>query len=320
MAINAVVTIGDEGYILPSAASVISARRNLSRSDVDVVQYVVVKDKPDLIARVADRLAPIGVSVRAVQINELAALAPHHTDKAVPLSALARLWLDHFLDRDVEKFLYLDGDVLVDGPLDSLFDLSIPRGGLLAADDCLSMYEHEIRQPRRYWQPYLESIGVAWRDYFNTGVMLVDRAGWGDLSREAVNYLIEHAALCRSSDQTALNAVIAGRRGRLPLRWNYQTEHMMVLDPRTVGVRPSIWHFAGGPKPWDLAEWPWDDSFNRGFREAEELLAGLDVPRPPSNQVMFDEGVKHRRRQRNLQRWRFLYRRYRRANSIKRVL
>ncbi|MGA7805729.1 glycosyltransferase family 8 protein [Bradyrhizobium sp.] len=314
------MTIGDEGYILPGAASAISARRNLSRTDVDVIQYVVVKDQADLVSAVAGRLAPIGISVRPVKIDELALLSSHHTDKAVPVSALTRLWLENFLDNDVEKFLYIDGDVLVRGALDSLFDLVIPRGGLLAADDCLCLYEHEIRQPRRYWQPYLQSIGVAWRDYFNTGVLLVDRAGWKEVSTEAIDFLINKSALCRSSDQTALNAIIGKRRGRLPLRWNYQTEHMMVLDPRKVGVEPAIWHFAGGPKPWDLPEWPWDESFNQAIREAEKILDGLDYPRPPVNRMMFDEGVRHRRRQRNLQRWRFLFRRYRRARQIERAL
>jgi lipopolysaccharide biosynthesis glycosyltransferase len=150
--------------------------------------------------------------------------------------------------------------------------------------------------------------------------LLVDRAGWKQLSAEAIDFMINNVALCRSSDQTALNAIIGQRRGRLPLRWNYQTEHMMVLDPRTIAIQPVIWHFAGGPKPWDLSEWPWDDSFNRVFWEAEKLLEGLNYPRPQVNQVMFDEGVKHRRRQRDLQRWRFLFRRYRRAWQTKRAL
>ena len=320
MAVNAVVTIGDEDYILPSAATAISARKNLSRSDVVVIQYVVVRDETTLVSAVADRLAPSGVIVKPVKIDELAALSSYHTDKAVPISTLSRLWLHRFFDNDVQKFLYLDGDVLVDAPLDPLFDLSVPSGGLLAADDCLCLYEHEIRQPRRYWQPYLQSIGVAWRDYFNTGVLLVEREGWETLSADALKYLMNNAALCRSSDQTALNVVAGERRGRLPLRWNYQTEHMMVLDPRRIGVQPAIWHFAASPKPWDQAEWPWDDEFNRGFREAERTLNGLNVPRPPINKVIFDEGRKHRRRQQNLQRWRFLYRRFRRSRKIRETL
>jgi lipopolysaccharide biosynthesis glycosyltransferase len=320
MAINAVVVISDQDYLIPSAATAISARKNLSRFDTDVIQYVVGRDHNELVSAVASRLAPERVIVRAVEIGELQSLSSYHTDKAVPVSALSRLWLHRLLDNDTRKFLYLDGDVLVDGPLDSLFDLSIPTGGLLAADDCLCLYENEIRQPHRYWKPYLQSIGVEWQAYFNTGVLLVERAGWKKLSAAALKYLYENAALCRSSDQTALNAVVGDRRGRLPLRWNYQTEHMMVLDPRTIGFKPSIWHFTGSPKPWDLAEWPWDDSFNRAFRQAQCLVDGLNVPSPSVNTVMFDEGCRHRRRQRNLQRWRFLLRRYSRALKIKTAL
>ena len=313
MAANAVVIIGDQDYMLPSAAVGLSARKNISRPDVDVIVFVVASGNCERICLVADRLASERVIVRAVDIRELRNLAPYHIDKAVPVSALSRLWLDQFLAGDTRRFLYLDGDVLVEGQLDPLFEMSIPVGGLLAADDCLCLYEHELRYPARHWRPYLQSIGVAWRDYFNTGVLLVDREGWERIASDALKYLVVNAALCRSSDQTALNVVIGERRGRLPLRWNYQTEHMMVLDPRKLGLQPTIWHFAGGPKPWDFAEWPWDDSFNWAFREAQRLLAEVDLERPPVNKTMLEEGRRHRRRQRNLQRWRFLHRRLRRA-------
>jgi lipopolysaccharide biosynthesis glycosyltransferase len=320
MAPHAVVTISDLNYLLPSAATMISARKNLSRSNVDVIQYVVVKENSELISTVAERLAPLGVRVASVSINEIAELRSTHADKAVPVSALSRLWLHRFLDRDIKTFLYLDGDILVDGAIDSIFDLDISPGGFLAADDCLCLYEHEVRQPHKYWQDYLKIIGVPWRDYFNTGVLLIDRQGWEELSIKAVRFLIENASICRSSDQTALNVVGRELRGRLPLRYNYQTEHMMVLDPRTFGIRPSIWHFAGGPKPWDAPEWPWNNEFNRGYIEAEVLLKGLDVSSPPINKLMFDEGRRHRQRQQNLQRWRFLFRRYNRARTIKKSL
>lgn len=320
MATNAVAVIGDLDYIVPSAATALSARRNLARPDIGVVLFVVVPSEGDRLSGVADQLAGEGITLRPVMIDDLRALAAFHHDEAVPVSALSRLWLHEFLDEDVARFLYLDGDILVDAPLDPLFDLEIPEGGFLASDDCLCLYENEIRQPRRHWEPYLRSIEVAWRDYFNSGVLLVDRAGWAGISAEALRYLVDKSALCRASDQTALNAVAGPRRGRLPLRWNYQTEHMMVLDPRAVGVQPAIWHFAASPKPWDLPDWPWDESFNRAFRDAQALLHGLDLPAPPVNRVKFDEGVRHRRRQRNLQRWRFLLRRYLRSRRIQAAL
>lgn len=320
MAKHAVVIIGDKDYLLPSAAVAITAKQNLSRPDVDVLLFVVVNGDDPTVSAAAERLLQQGIQVQAIQLDELLGYSKYHTDKAVPVSALSRLWLHRYLDNSIKTFLYLDGDTLVTSSLDPLFDLPVPEGGLLAADDCLCLFEHELRFPRRYWQPYLQSIGVAWRDYFNSGVLLIDRAGWEKLAGEALDYLTTHAELCRSSDQTALNVVAGKRRGTLPLRWNYQTEHMMVLDPRKSAVKPAIWHFAGGPKPWDRPDWPWDDSFNSGLRQAERALAGLDIPRPPVNKTMLEEGVKHRRRQRNLQRWRFLHRKFLRAWRVKQRL
>lgn len=317
---NAVVVVGDQNYLLANIAVALSAKQNISRSDVRVIVYIVTANNDDLPQEVAKRALRCGISLAPIQISELERLATLHVDKAVPVSALSRLWLHKFLDPAIERFLYVDGDVMIDGPLDPLFDMAIPAGGFLAADDSLLLFETEIRQPHAYWRPYFESLQIRWSDYFNSGVLLVDRSGWGAIAEEALQYLVAYPERCRSSDQTALNVVAGSRRGRLPLIWNYQTEHMMVLDPRELGVQPAIWHFAGGPKPWDLAEWPWDESFNRSYREAERLLEGLGVSPPPVNTVMYEEGVRHRLRQRALQKWRFLFRRYTRARTIRRAL
>lgn len=320
MAKYAVAVIGDENYIIPSVATALSARRNIERKDVDVNVYVVAEKKQIPIDDVRVRLASKELNVFFVEISSLDQLQTVHTDRSVPVSALSRLWLQHFLSEDIERFLYLDGDTLVGGPIDEIFDLAIPENGFLAADDCLCLYESEWRQPHRYWGEYIRSIGIEWKNYFNTGVLLVDRRGWDQMARQALEFLAANSHLCRSSDQTALNVVGRDHRARLPLRWNYQTEHMMIVDPREVGIKPAIWHFTGGPKPWEITEWPWGEEFNWAFRQAEELLRGLDLPRPPVNTVMFEEGRKHRQRQRSLQRWRFLYRRCTRARKIKAAL
>lgn len=320
MAKQAVVIVGDANYLLPNVSVALSARQHITRSDVSVIVYVVAAPGECDIAAVAERVRDRGIEIHLVQIDELKSLGRTHSDKAVPVSALSRLWLHRFLDPETERFLYLDGDVMVGASLDAVFDAAIPKGGFLAAEDCLCLYEREIRQPHAYWGEYLQRIQVKWSDYFNTGVLLVDRSGWEDISRRALQFLTDRPELCLSSDQTALNVVAGRSRGRMPLLWNYQTEYMMVLDPREVGQNPVVWHFSGGPKPWDLAIWPWDESFNRSYREAEHLLAGLGIRPPPVNETTYQEGIRHRRRQRALQRWRFLIRRFNRSRKIKRAL
>jgi len=44
------------------------------------------------------------------------------------------------LEPDIERFLYLDGDIDITGALDSLLALPMPSGGFLAAPDVARAY------------------------------------------------------------------------------------------------------------------------------------------------------------------------------------
>ncbi len=315
----AVVLICDQNYVIPTFASALSVDRQLSDAGTPIYLFVVGASEAQ-IEQIAEGARGTKILPRAATLPGFADLARDHRDRYLPPIALARFWLDDLLDPDIDRFLYLDGDVMADAPLDPLLVAPPPSGQIMAAPDALAIYiDERLSRGRRGDLEYLEGLGCASESYFNSGVLYVSRATWAEIVPVAKAFLRDHPERCRSSDQSALNFAARGRVAPLPLRYNYQSEHMMAFDPRAGGLRPAIWHFSSAPKPWDASGWPWDASFARDYAEAEARLAGKAVapPEPPAAQT--EAGLSHRRRARRRLAWIYPWRRLTRRRRILRL-
>ncbi len=315
----AVVLICDTNFILPSFATAISARANISLDNVPIIIFVTDATEASL-ARLKTPAASRGVDLIPAQIPEIEAFKSSHRDRFLPVATLSRFWVDRLLPDNVDRFLYLDGDILVNGKIDELLLSHVPQGGILTAPDTVALCADEIGPAPRREKAYLDGLGVGFDDYFNAGVLLADRSGWRAIADDAMRFLKDHPDKCRSSDQSALNAVTKGKRGKLSQRWNYQSDHMTVLDPRTIGLEPAIYHFTGGPKPWHQATWPWDESFNWAYREALQIFEGLNVADPKPSPAQLSEGLAHRARAWSRLNYYFPWRRITRGRRIRQLL
>ncbi|MDX2263839.1 MAG: glycosyltransferase [Hyphomicrobiales bacterium] len=315
----AIVLICDTNFILPSFATAVSARANISDQAARI--FIFVTDATD---EGLDKLRRAASSERielvAAPIPEIEEFKARHRDRFLPVAALSRFWVDTMLPDDIDRFLYLDGDILVNRPIDDLLACEPPERGILTAPDTLCLCEGERGPGPKREKAYIDALGVAFPDYFNSGVLLADRAGWRSIAGDSLAFLRDHHDKCRSSDQSALNAVAGTRRGRLSLRWNYQSDHMTILDPRAEGLEPAIYHFTGAPKPWHLADWPWDESFNWAYRRAERIMAGLGVENPTPSPAQLQAGLAHRARARIRLTWYYPWRRLTRARKIRQAL
>lgn len=303
----AVVLICDPNYLVPTLATALSADHHVAAPQVRIAIFVVGVTA-GWCERLSVALAGTKIVFRPATVPALAEYAKFHRDRYLPPITLARFWLDELLDPIVDRFLYLDGDTMVDGELDSLLAAPPPDGTLMAASDVLRLFASEVSRSKRADADYLGRLACDVENYFNAGVIYTARSTWREIVPEAMAFFVGHPELCRSSDQSALNRAARGRVRLLPLRYNYQSEHMMAFDPRGRGLRPKVWHFTGGPKPWDAAGWPWDASFNRYYTEAEARLAGTGVGKPIAPEAQTIAGVAHRRRARNRLRWFFPWR------------
>ncbi len=175
--------------------------------------------------------------------GELAPLTPVTlpTPKAWPREIYGRLFAPQALDAD--RLLYLDADIIIDGPLDELFSLDM-RGAALAATYDVAI---EVSLDRNS-QHICAKDRPAGARYFNSGALLIDRKRWldRDVAGQALSFFPQRRGL-GFVDQEFLNFLFPDW---LPLspRWNCQVTFLEAGLQEA--INPHVVHVTGFVKPW----------------------------------------------------------------------
>ena len=199
-------------------------------------------------------------------------------------AAYLRLRL-HDAARGAERVLYLDCDLIAVRSLASLIDRPLEATLAAVRDHSNPVLGHGEGLPG------YEALGLApEREYFNSGVLLIDVGRWVDeqISERSVRFLVEHRDHVRYWDQCALNFVLDDRWERLPFDCNalplstympaladsYEFEDLLPLaDALEIERHARVLHFAGPFKPWSPG-YPECEPL-RKYRQQEEILASL---------------------------------------------
>lgn len=172
-----------------------------------------------------------------------------------PVAHWYRVFLPELLP-DVDRVLYLDVDTIALGPLGPLAATDL-EGNLLGAAVNVCEPKHRHRAA--------ELLGIAEeRDYFNSGVLLMDLAAMRDCgaSRAVLTWARDNPLKLGWPDQDALNFVLGEHRLELHPRWNvtnallgfpYSGEIVGAAALAAARENPGIRHFEGPfeNKPWD---------------------------------------------------------------------
>lgn len=193
-----------------------------------------------------------GLSLHRLEESEFVGLVVTET---FPTSHWYRVLLPEILD-DVERVLYLDCDVIAAAPLEPLFDIDLGGRPLAAVTNVFPDRESGLR--------HCLALGLeSDRQYFNSGVMLLDLARMraAGSSRRALAYARENPARMILPEQDAINAIHGRDRLHLEPRWN--ALHALGLFPWSVDLfgaealaraaaDPALRHFEGSGtnKPW----------------------------------------------------------------------
>lgn len=148
---------------------------------------------------------------------------------------------------DVERFLYLDVDIVCDldvSPLEWL-DMGQAPAGLVSEAPLSGCADRDVA---------VILGGGADELYFNSGVLLVNSFEWRrqQITEQALEFLRTHPAAY--GDQSALNVVLHRRAYEIDERFNI-ISNMRKHWPRMrkgIGQTDSLIHFVDYPKPWDL--------------------------------------------------------------------
>jgi lipopolysaccharide biosynthesis glycosyltransferase len=256
-----VVCCGDEKYAMAMATMVYSASVNLSRYYRLRVFVIDGGITPESRQRFEEKIASRdNVEVEWVKIDP-AQLKDLPTAGHLLSSVYLRLLMGDLLPAELDRVIYLDVDMLVEGDLSELWREEFGQAIVLAVRN----YSRSIM---RSYLP-LPGVHPAQRRrqrYFNSGVMLVNLNRWREeqIGHAALEYIREHRSAIQYGDQDGLNAVLFGKWEELDISWNAQVDKL--LNPQQLGqgemydeirdrrdellYHPRIQHFTGGKKPW----------------------------------------------------------------------
>lgn len=179
---------------------------------------------------------------------------PLNEQTHITIPTYFRLLAAELLPREVEKVIYLDGDLVVVDDIRPLWNVNLDGMALAGVRGPSPSYED-----RCISLDYPTSYG-----YFNAGVLVCNLDYWRehDLMDKFVKFISKKSSDLPMMDQDALNGVLYAEKVFLPSRYNYMImsfldavwgEYDKVRKRECVeeGDKRVIVHFAGGDKPWN---------------------------------------------------------------------
>lgn len=150
-----------------------------------------------------------------------------------------RISIPEVLDKNINKVLYLDCDIVVMEDITKLWKTKID-------DYCAAAVGSVSKLNRAKSLSIPKSYG-----YFNSGVMLINLKKWREhrITPKVIDYIKNNREKLIDPDQDALNAVLYDKWLKLDPKWNFTTNRFN--DPEK-NIKPAIIHFTGKRKPWNF--------------------------------------------------------------------
>lgn len=254
---NAVIDIvlaADANYAMPMSVVLTSAAINCCEHRVLNI-HIIEKDYSEALKQRVkeslDQVRPNNLRLHWYPVISESLYGLPIVQSHINLMTYSRLLLPWLLPPTVNRALYLDCDVLVEGDLSELWDEYIPdkalgavrdRIGLVSNEGGLSNYQELKIQPDT--------------PYFNAGVLFFNVEKWREdsISERVFAYLKKASGILQFEDQEALNAVLHDDWSEMPGRWNQQIVPRFFRAGSSVAlpnlIEGGIIHFITGEKPW----------------------------------------------------------------------
>lgn len=169
----------------------------------------------------------------------------------ISIAAYYRLLTPIILPDDIDKILYLDCDIIVNGNIKELYNCNIRNVALGAVLD--EDYKNEVKYSRLEYSKE--------KPYINSGVLLINLEYWrkNNVTNRLLSYINDNPDKVLFHDQDTINAVLHNEITLLPIKYNFQTGFLykrLIADENILSeieeckYTPCIIHFTGPNKPW----------------------------------------------------------------------
>ena len=170
---------------------------------------------------------------------------------SIYMATYYRCMFSAILPDDVEKVLYLDGDIVVLGDISEFWNTDLSGCGAACIED-IGKDEDERYERLHYDRSY---------SYFNAGVLLINLDYWREhkVDKQCVEYFQTYPERILFNDQDLLNVVLHKDKVFVPLKWNMQDGfYRYGMDKKVADwnsfreelLHPVILHYTN-KKPWN---------------------------------------------------------------------
>lgn len=163
-----------------------------------------------------------------------------------------RLFASELLPKDIDRVLYLDCDIIVDGDVSNMYFSDLDGFSALVCTDIMSV---QSGSPKRLG--YDERHG-----YFNSGMMLINIPYWRehDILRRSIKFIKENSERLIYYDQDVLNYVLHDSKKFIGIEYNFVSPYIMKsvfndldqeIHQKVLTCSPKIIHYTH-MKPWTI--------------------------------------------------------------------
>lgn len=176
------------------------------------------------------------------------------------LAAYYRLLIPEALPAHLNKVIYLDCDMVVQGNLADLWQLEVGDHYVLAVQDD---YQPVVSSRGGCGLSNYRELGLhPEQPYFNSGLLVINLKKWREdaIGRQVLEFSRQNWASIQNADQDGLNAVFRGNWGHLSEQWNqmpgiysyasWQESPYDAIAFQSLRETPYIVHYTNAPKPW----------------------------------------------------------------------
>lgn len=177
-----------------------------------------------------------------------------------------RILIPELVDKEIEKIIYLDCDLIVLGNLIDLFNIDINNYFVGAVEEKL----FDIK----------EALGMDENTpYFNSGVMLINLKEWrkNNISEKTLDFIRRSPEKIKLYDQDALNFILANKCLILNKKYN---QIILGLKKTNIPDNTFIIHYTGTYKPWHFV---YNGSYKKLYKKYLKLTPWNNYRYPDLN-------------------------------------
>jgi lipopolysaccharide biosynthesis glycosyltransferase len=231
-----IVYAGDKNYFPHIGVSITSL---IAYNKVDTVYLLTdIKNAEDA-GELAEYVKEWGVNFQVLVVDLLRLRLK--VSKKITLAAYYRLLLPNLLLDD--RAIYLDGDTIINGSLDALWNMDFGNSLIAAVEDI------SVSKSLKF-KLFGKDIS-----YFNSGVLSLDLKTFREnrLTERMLDFAQQHKEKITYHDQCVLNYFLQDKWIKLPAKYNLMASHL--LNPEKYSTEmsaPVVVHYNSYyGKPWD---------------------------------------------------------------------